>query len=237
MKIKKYIFLVLVTICLSCNSSKKIKLNLEQRNFLVVGKFYGNFKSIIESSESGGSLTVYEYEFDSVNNSILTKIKDKIDSKVQYDKKNLIDSTVSYSGNKLRTTFYHKTRFNEYYPKYSKENDVEVDDVKYEIDTIKNIVKFIYNNKISSVSYFNTNKNLVSMELLDTSGKETYDYDNFGNLKNVFVQNLIGNETPFNIIKYEYEYDERNNWISQTFTKNYLNGEKLSIKTNRTIKY
>ena len=196
-----------------------------------------NASVLIESYESGGTLTVYEYEFDSVNNSVLTKIKDKIDSKVQYDKKNLIDSTVSYSENKLRTTFYHKTRFNEYYPKYSKENDVEVDDVKYEIDTIKNIVKFIYNNKISSVSYFDTNKNLVSKELLDTSGKETYDYDNFGNLKNVFVQNLIGNETPFNIIKYEYEYDERNNWISKTFTKNYLNGEKLSIKTNRTITY
>lgn len=206
--------------------------------FYGLGKFYGSFKSIEVEIRAPLSVSKYKYFFDRIHNTMETKTNGKTELLIYYDENNRVDSVIDYFRSPQRTIFYHKTKYNDFYAKYSKENGVIVDSISRKFDSSNNTVQFIYKGEISSIDSFDTHNNLIKKILLEAKAFETYSYDSLGNVKNEYISTKINNkDSLFNIITYDYEYDKYKNWTKRTLRKNYPNGDNIVIITKRRINY
>ena len=225
-------------ILLSCtprfNSQKSNLVNY----FYILGRFNGEFKSIEIESVGPSGTDKYEYTFDREHKIINRKSNGKNDLMIFYDSNLLLDSVVDIQNKPERTTYFYKTKYNEHYAKYSKENGVLLDRISYTFDSLSNTANFIFNGRVSSIDSFDINNNLVKKTLVDAKTFQTYIYDTLGNVQNEYIKTKISNkDSLFNVITNQYEYDEQKNWTLRTLTKNYPNGDKLVLITRRKIKY
>jgi hypothetical protein len=190
--------------------------SIEYKNILEI-QDSKNKSSLIKYGGNGNINAKEEYFHDTKLNKILEKrytskgeLKNSL--KFEYEKKNIIKTTL-----------------------FNNKGNV-INNVNYEYEGDVKIKKSVFNNKgeitIEKIYEYDSNKNIIKLTLLSPKDSEffvsngiyEYTYDEFDNLKSYkYIQKVLKSGAEYSgSVKYEYEYDDNNNWIKLIYFKGYV---------------